>query len=322
MRTPGYEADLNRIVLYDRTSDTTTSSKKEREGKILTPHWDRSPESLTWSSTSTSLYTKAQEFGHLKIFEIDVPSGDVEDIVGEWENSGIEFVDPKKEDDVGVGEPFLVFLRSTPMAPGEIFTLRIRDEDLDLRVKRGEDDGNRPEQRSWVNYEHLTQVLTSEPEPFWFKGHNNEPVMGFIYKPVLFHVQNQYPLAFLIHGGPESSWDTGFSYRWNPQVYAGAGYVAVAINFHGSTGYGGKFTRSILKNWGGAPYKGLDFVLEKYTYVDENRVCALGASYGGYMINWINGQTDRFSCLVNHDGMFDTRAAYYETEELWFPEFE
>lgn len=109
-------------------------------------------------------------------------------------------------------------------------------------------------------------------------------------------------------------------------MYSGAGYVVICINFHGSTGYGIEFTKAILNNWGGHPYhdlmKGLDYALDKYKYIDQNRICALGASYGGFMMNWINGQTDRFSCIVNHDGIFDTRATYYATEELWFPEFE
>jgi dipeptidyl aminopeptidase/acylaminoacyl peptidase len=133
-------------------------------------------------------------------------------------------------------------------------------------------------------------------------------------------------LAFLIHGGPQGSMANEFHYRWNAQAYAGAGYAVVAIDFHGSTGYGQDFTDAITGDWGGAPYedlmKGLDFALGRYAFLDGNRACALGASYGAFMINWIAGQTDRFKCLVSHDGNLDERMSYFDTEELWFPEWE
>ena len=145
-------------------------------------------------------------------------------------------------------------------------------------------------------------------------------------KPTDFDASKRYPVAFLIHGGPQGSFGDHFHYRWNPQAYAGAGYAAVFVDFHGSTGYGQAFTDSIRGDWGGKPYedltKGLDFALARYPFLDGTRVAALGASYGGYMINWIAGQTDRFRCLVNHDGNLDERMAYYDTEELWFPEWE
>jgi dipeptidyl aminopeptidase/acylaminoacyl peptidase len=135
------------------------------------------------------------------------------------------------------------------------------------------------------------------------------------------------PVAFIIHGGPQGSSSDNFHYRWNPQVYAGAGYAVVEVDFHGSTGYGQAFTDSITGDWGGKPLedlqKGLAAALARYSWMDGDRVCALGASYGGYLVNWIAGRwPDRFRCLVNHDGMFDTRMFYYATEELWFPEWE
>jgi dipeptidyl aminopeptidase/acylaminoacyl peptidase len=132
-------------------------------------------------------------------------------------------------------------------------------------------------------------------------------------------------VAFLIHGGPQGSFGNSFHYRWNPQAYAGAGYAAVMVDFHGSTGYGQAFTDSIQGDWGGKPLvdlqRGLAAALERYPWMDGERVCALGASFGGYMVNWIAGNwPDRFRCLVNHDGNLDERAAYFNTEELWFPE--
>jgi dipeptidyl aminopeptidase/acylaminoacyl peptidase len=130
----------------------------------------------------------------------------------------------------------------------------------------------------------------------------------------------------LIHGGPEGSWGDAWSFRWNPNLFAADGYVVVMINFHGSTGYGEAFTRSIRGDWGGKPYvdlmRGLDYVIREYPFVDGSRVCALGASYGGYMVNWILGHTDRFRCLVSHDGVFNLESMYGSTEELWFPEWE
>ena len=137
----------------------------------------------------------------------------------------------------------------------------------------------------------------------------------------------KYPVAFLVHGGPQGSFGNAWSYRWNPQVYAGAGYATVFIDFHGSTGYGQKFTDSISGDWGGKPLedlqKGLDAAVKKFPWLDRERSCALGASYGGYMMNWIAGNwPDGFKCLVNHDGVFDTRGMAYSTEEQWFTDWE
>jgi dipeptidyl aminopeptidase/acylaminoacyl peptidase len=146
-------------------------------------------------------------------------------------------------------------------------------------------------------------------------------------KPALFDPLKTYPVAFLIHGGPQQSFGNDFHYRWNPQVYAGAGYAVVMVDFHGSTGYGQAFIDAIRNDWGGKPLedlkKGLAYALEHFTWMDGDRVAALGASYGGYMVNWIAGNwPDRFRCLVCHDGNLDERFAYFSTEELWFPEWD
>jgi len=146
-------------------------------------------------------------------------------------------------------------------------------------------------------------------------------------KPPKFDASKKYPLAFIIHGGPQVSFANQWSYRWNPQIYASAGYAAVFIDFHGSPGYGQAFTDSISRDWGGKPLedlkKGLAAALTKYPWIDGGRACALGASYGGYMVYWIAGNwPDGFKCLVDHDGVFDTRASGYSTEELWFNEWE
>ena len=164
-------------------------------------------------------------------------------------------------------------------------------------------------------------------EQFTFDGWNDEQVHAYVVKPVDFDPTKPYPIAFLIHGGPQGSFGNHFHYRWNPQAYAGRGYGVVMVDFHGSTGYGQAFVDSIRGDWGGKPLvdlqKGLAAALKRYPWLDGERVAALGASYGGYMINWIAGNwPDRFQCLVNHDGVFNTRMMYFDTEELWFPEWD
>jgi len=178
-----------------------------------------------------------------------------------------------------------------------------------------------------INAKKLAATLQGDFEQFSFKGWNDETVHGYIVKPVNFDPAKTYPVAFLIHGGPQGSFGNHFHYRWNPQAYAGAGYGAVMVDFHGSTGYGQAFTDSIRGDWGGKPLedlqKGLAAALARYPWLDGQKVGALGASYGGFMINWIAGAwPDGFRCLVTHDGNLDERLAYFDTEELWFPEWD
>jgi dipeptidyl aminopeptidase/acylaminoacyl peptidase len=166
-----------------------------------------------------------------------------------------------------------------------------------------------------------------EPEQITFNGWNDETVHAWLVKPAGFQPGSRYPIAFLIHGGPQGSFSNNFHYRWNAQVYAAAGYGVVMVDFHGSTGYGQAFTDAIRGDWGGKPLvdlqKGLAAALAHAPWLDGSRACALGASYGGYMVNWIAGNwSEPFRCLVTHDGNLDERFAYYATEELWFPEWE
>ncbi|PYX51382.1 MAG: S9 family peptidase, partial [Acidobacteria bacterium] len=178
----------------------------------------------------------------------------------------------------------------------------------------------------------LSQAAMSPLESFWFPGALGDKVQGFLVKPPNFDASKKYPVKFLIHGGPQGAWGNDWSYRWNPELFAAptssqsSGYVVIMINFHGSTGYGQKFIDAINGDWGGAPYedlmKGLDYAEQTYPFIDKTRECALGASYGGYAINWIMGHTDRFKCLVSHDGMFNAESAWGSTEELWFNNWE
>lgn len=212
-----------------------------------------------------------------------------------------------------------VFYSNSGVAlPSEVWTIMFPD-------KRG-DGGSHELPLTHVNEALLSQIEMQSLESFTFKGAKNDDVQGFLVKPPGFDPNKKYPLKFLIHGGPQGSLGNSWSYRWNPELFAADGYVVVMINFHGSTGYGQKFTDSISGDWGGAPFedlmKGLDYAEKKLPFIDQNREAALGASYGGYMANWILGHTNRFKCIVSHDGMFNTESAFGTTEELWFPEWE
>ena len=209
----------------------------------------------------------------------------------------------------------LFFTRMSVGAPNEIYQLDIPESEGNATAV------------THMNDALLSQIDMQPLESFTFKGANDEEVQGFMVKPPGFDPNKKYPLKFLIHGGPQGAWGNEWTYRWNAELFAASGnYVVVMINFHGSTGYGQKFTDSISGDWGGKPYvdlmKGLDYVEKTYPFIDKNREAALGASYGGYMANWILGHTNRFKCIVSHDGMFNTESAYGTTEELWFPEWE
>jgi dipeptidyl aminopeptidase/acylaminoacyl peptidase len=178
---------------------------------------------------------------------------------------------------------------------------------------------------------HVDDVITAELnlaklEPFWFVGAEGTKVEGFMLKPPNFDPAKKYPVKFLMHGGPQTAWGDAWSYRWNWELMAASGYVVVGINRRGSTGYGQKFVDEVSGDWGGRAYvdlmKGLDYAEAKYPFIDKTRECALGASYGGFMANWVLTHTNRFKCIVTHDGMYDPVSAYGATEEMWFNEWE
>jgi dipeptidyl aminopeptidase/acylaminoacyl peptidase len=177
-----------------------------------------------------------------------------------------------------------------------------------------------------MNEKLLGELELQDPVDFWFEGANDERVHGFILKPPGFEAGKKYPVVFLIHGGPQSAFTLDFHERWNAQLFASPGFVVVQINPRGSTGFGQEFTDAIRGEWGGATYedlsRGFDYVLGKYEYCDPERTAAAGASFGGFMVNWIAGRTDRFKCLVSHDGIFNTEMMDFATDELWFTEWE
>jgi dipeptidyl aminopeptidase/acylaminoacyl peptidase len=177
-----------------------------------------------------------------------------------------------------------------------------------------------------LNDAFLAQLDLSAMESFWFHAEDGTKLEGFILRPPGFDASRKYPVKFLIHGGPQGAWGDAWSYRWNPELFAANGYVVVMINPRGSTGYGQAIVDGVNGDWGGKPFTdlmtGLDYAEQHYSFIDKRRECALGASYGGYMANWILGHTDRFKCIVTHDGMFNPESAYGSTEEMWFNEWE
>jgi dipeptidyl aminopeptidase/acylaminoacyl peptidase len=303
MVRPGYEADQFRIVLQD-----WPSGRK----RVLSEGWDRSAASIAWSPDGSQILAVAENTGQDSLFAIDVKDGKARTLV----KTGTVH-----EFDVA-GER-IVYALSTIAHPAELYSVSLTAWQRQSQVA----DGGNTTQLTNINAAKVATVRMGEYEQFSFLGWNDETVFAYVVKPVDFDPAKKYPVAFLIHGGPQGSFGNVFHYRWNPQVYAGAGYAAVMVDFHGSTGYGQAFTDSIRGDWGGKPLvdlrKGLAATLERYSWMDGDRVGALGASYGGYMVNWIAGQwPDRFRCLVNHDGNLDERMAYFDTEELWFPEWD
>ncbi|KAK9712495.1 Dipeptidyl-peptidase 5 [Basidiobolus ranarum] len=293
MEKRGYESDRKRIILQDR---------KTKKIRYLNKNWDRTPNSIVWSPDSKSLFLPTEEFGRVKVFAADTKSGHIKTIVNEHSTSSVRILN----------KDTLLLTQSAMNHPSEFFTVKT--------------DGSKLKQKTQLHKAKIGDIYLPDPEEFWFKGAEGDKVHGWLLKPFGFDAKKKYPVAFFVHGGPQGAWRDSWSSRWNPEVFASAGFVVVAINPRGSTGNGQKFTDQVQQSWGGRPYvdlmNGLDHVLKTHKYTDSKRVCGLGGSYGGYMMNWINGHTDRFSCLVNHDGKFSMLSGYYSTDELWFPESE
>jgi len=293
MARPGYESDRFRVTTMRWPDGTPTT---------VTEAWDRSPASLAWSADGRSLLATADNVGNHSLFRIEPADGSVTALVTRHSNT-----DARPLPSGGV-----LFLQDSLVSPAEVMVLGAPGQDA-----RKVTDLNGPR---------LAELEFGSYRQFSFTGAHGDEVFGYLIQPVGFDPKGSYPLAFLIHGGPQGSFDDHWHYRWNPEVYAAHGYAVVTIDFHGSTGYGQDFTDAINGDWGGAPYedlmKGLDTVLAANRWIDPERMAAAGASFGGYMINWIQGHTDRFKALVCHDGNLDELMAYYDTEELWFPEWE
>ncbi len=292
MARPGFEADRFKVML-----------RSARDGKVraLTGDWDRSVGHLGASFDGKRLLATADDIGQVALFDIDPATGVRSRLVGE-----------------GQVQAF------APAAQGVVIAWASLGSPPDLHLAAR---GQPPARLTSVNAALLGARELGASEQFSFAGADGAKVHGYVVKPQGWTPGKKYPIAFIVHGGPQVSFANHWSWRWNPQVYAGAGYGVVFIDFHGSPGYGQAFTDSISQDWGGKPLvdlqKGLDAALARYDWLDGTRACSLGASYGGFMQNWIAGNwPDRFKCIVNHAGIFDQRTMYYTTEELWFTEWE
>ncbi|WP_372374840.1 prolyl oligopeptidase family serine peptidase [Xanthomonas axonopodis pv. cajani] len=293
MKRPGFEADRFGLMAMD------VASGKTRE---IAPKWDRSAGEIVPSADGSSLYTSADDLGEHPLFKIDIASGEATKLVGEGSVHAPTLAGNT-----------LAFTRSSLKSGDQVF------------VSDAQGQGLRAISQSAG--ELLPEVQFGDYEQFQFKGWNNDTVHGYVVKPYNYQEGKTYPVAFLIHGGPQGSFGNGWSNRWNPQTYAGQGYAVVMIDFHGSTGYGQAFTDAISQHWGDRPLedlqKGWAAAQKQYGFLDGDKACALGASYGGYMVYWMAGNWNQpWKCLVDHDGVFDNRTMGYATEELWFSEWE
>jgi len=316
---PGYESDRFRLMLYDR---------KTGEKKNLTEDFDEWVGTYIWSNDSKLLYFVYENAGSAEVRSIAIDHPFKTASSAEANKRGFTGYEPLSKsglltlpfgyhDDLALAADgdTLLFTHMSLKAPNEIYKIAIS------KVP-----GQIEEAITHFNDAIFSSIEMSPLESFWFTGAHGDKVEGFLVKPPNFDSNKKYPVKFLIHGGPQGAWGDDWSYRWNPELFAANGYVVIMINFHGSTGYGQKFIDAINGDWGGAPFedlmKGLDYAEEHYGFIDKSRECALGASYGGYAINWILGHTDRFKCLVSHDGMFNAESAWGTTEELWFNNWE
>ena len=293
MDRPGFEADRFHVMLKDARTGTV---------RALTQSWDRSVMRLGVLSDGHTLLATTSDVGQTALYAIDVGTGKPRKLVGTGEVMAYS-----------AAKDQVVYALASLGVPADLFVIPAK--------------GGSARQLTHVNESALAQRHMSEYEQFSFKGWNDETVYGYVVKPYGFEPGKRYPIAFVVHGGPQSSLQNEWTYRWNAEALAGGGYAVVLIDFHGSPGYGQAFTDSISTDWGGKPLvdlqKGLAAAIAQYNWLDGERACALGASYGGFMMNWIEGNwPDRFRCIVNHDGVFDQRMMYYSTEELWFAEWE
>jgi dipeptidyl aminopeptidase/acylaminoacyl peptidase len=314
----GYESDRWRLMLYDR---------KTGEKRDLTENFDRWVGTFAWSRDSSRIFFAAEDQGGQPIFvlDIDPTKSSAKNYASCDLCQGpihLLTLEPGYNDDIAVAAKGVVlYTKMRAIEPNEIWAYEPFGTHVDPATKRAQSVfASRP-------LTHINQVVIGYlPEPFWFAGAHGDQVEGWIIKPPNFDPNKKYPVKFIVHGGPEVPFGDEWSYRWNFELFAANGYVIVFINFHGSPGYGQKFIDAINGDWGGAPYedlmKGLDYAEQHYPFIDKDRECALGASYGGYMTNWILGHTDRFKCIVTHDGMFNPFSAWGTTEELWFNEWE
>ncbi len=293
-RTPGFEADRWELMLYDRTTGRTRS---------LTENFDASVGAPVWFPDSKRIFFESEEQGREPIFVVSVTGNDVKKVFDRGVNRSIVVMPDRKR---------LLFMHERATRPVELATIKL--------------DGSGFMQVTHVNDELFAALTIPEPESVWFDGEGGTKVQAWIHKPPIMEEGKKYPLVYMVHGGPQGAWLDAWHYRWNPAVWAAQGYVVMAPNPRGSTGFGQKFVNDISRDWGGKVFvdlmKGLDFACS-LPYVDSTRKAAAGASYGGYMMNWFLGHTgNRFNTIVTHAGVYNFESMYGTTEEVWFDEWE
>jgi len=306
----GYESDRFRLLVYDR------ATKNARE---LLSNFDRWILELAWAPDSKTIYFVAEDKGDAPIYRTNLLGNLVHrygKAGGHWSN--IHPLDLQGRE-VVIGTLARV-TRPPEVAYGDLLV-------MDDNARTGPAMSTfEPRLITRLNDALLAQLDLPPLESFWFTAADKTKLQGFIIKPPAFDQTSKYPVKFLIHGGPQGAWGDSWSYRWNAELFAANGYVVVMVNPRGSTGYGQAIVDGVNGDWGGKPYtdlmQGLDYAEQHFFIIDKSRECALGASYGGFMANWILGHTDRFRCIVTHDGVFNPESAYGSTEELWFNEWE
>ncbi len=325
----GYEGDKFRLMLYDRAAKTT---------KDLLPKFDNWADEFAWKPDSASIYFVSADKGEEPLYVTNL-NGQWEPYRGgdDWSNLSGEFTNllpiPRQS------SAFLIATKMTTLQPSEVVLIGniIRMSSVEPKsasggpIKISSMSSSGLSLPKAIPLTHLNDALLSQldlpkMESFWFTAKDGTKLEGFIIRPPGFDAAKKYPVKFLVHGGPQGNWGDSWSYRWNAELFAANGYVVVMINPRGSTGYGQAVVDGVNGDWGGKPFtdliEGLDYAEQHYSFIDKDRECALGASYGGYMANWVLGHTTRFKCIVSHDGMFNPESAYGTTEEMWFNEWE
>lgn len=297
MERAGFEADKKSLIIYDRATKELTN---------LTENVDISISEFVWAPFSNTIYFTAANEIYQSLYSIHLDAQRPELLIKELYARNLKFSQTGDR---------LFFKHQTSMMPEEIFSFDVVTREL--------------KQITYVNKEQLALLDMYPVETFWSEGADGEygaQVQSILVRPPGFDEDEQYPMIFLIHGGPQGHWSDNFHYRWNLQMFASQGYVVVAPNPRGSTGYGQQFTDEISQDWNGKVYTDLmnayDYAIEEFDFIDPENTFAAGASYGGYMINWIEGQDNNFNALFSHDGVYNLESFYGSTEELWFPEWD
>jgi dipeptidyl aminopeptidase/acylaminoacyl peptidase len=320
----GYEADKFRLALYDRTAKTVKDLLPKFDNWVEEFAWAPDSQRLYFISTMSMLYSTSAGISRSFILSLD---GALEHF---YDSGTLSDLQPLADNHT------VLVVWGSISRPGEVISLstealskheeKIATHEANILHSIAPTTKLSFKQVTNLNGRLLVQLDLSILDYFWFTADDGVKLQGFILKPPAFDAKKKYPVKFLIHGGPQGAWGDSWSYRWNAELFAANGYVVVMINPRGSTGYGQAIVDGVNGDWGGKPFTdlmtGLDYAEQHYPFIDKTRECALGASYGGFMANWILGHTDRFRCIVSHDGMFNPESAWGSTEELWFNEWE